>query len=306
MTSYAPITTDMTSSDAFGAVLAHNFDRLVAWQDKARTWDDTEGVHQLRVSFRRLRSAFSVFRQILERDTRKFWMNEIKALADQTSLARDIDVLIEEGLPAFYAAQAERGGSACETTLNTILIDRRETAYEQVRAMLDSAAYKTFGRDFATWIDAQGWAAAPPRKRKRQQTLVIDMGRRILDRQDGDVLSFGRKADPGDAAEMHRLRIACKKLRYASEFFSPVFEGMDAYLKRMKGLQDILGLMHDAAVIQDLMDDALPADADAELRACVAVLVNWRTLQYQKKSRSFAAEWDAFESAPRPWSQGGK
>ena len=306
MKSYAPVSADMAAGAAFGAVLRHNLDLLSAWRDTARTWDDIEGVHQVRVSFRRLRSAFSVFRPILGREARKFWMDGIKTLADQTNRARDIDVLIDEGLPAFRLSP-QGAGLICPARFDAMMLEAREAAYADVRAMLDSAAFGVFMKDFPAWIDAQGWAQGdvPAKKRKRQGKGVVELGRRLLGKQDGAVLAFGRKADPGNAAEMHSLRIACKKLRYASEFFHPVFEDMDAYLKQMKGLQDILGLMHDAAVIRDLMGDVMPDDADAELRAYVEALAMWRAGQFEVKAASFAQEWAAFTTAERPWEDGG-
>src|SRR5690606_3590948 len=53
-------------------------------------------------------------------------------------------------------------------------------------------------------------------------------------------------------AEIHELRIECKKLRYLMEFFSPVFpkDGFRSILKPLKKLQDSLGLFNDRAVQQ--------------------------------------------------------
>ena len=56
---------------------------------------------------------------------------------------------------------------------------------------------------------------------------------------------------------MHKLRIECKKLRYAAEFFMPVFAGMDDFIGHMKGLQDLLGVMND--VPQDVWAEACKA-----------------------------------------------
>ena len=58
-------------------------------------------------------------------------------------------------------------------------------------------------------------------------------------------------ADTPDA-EIHELRIECKKLRYLMEFFGPVFPQDDFrdILKPLKKLQDSLGLFNDMAVQQ--------------------------------------------------------
>jgi CHAD domain-containing protein len=294
----------MSTSTALSTVLAHNLNTLSVWQNKARTWDDTEGVHQVRISFRRLRSALNIFRPILTRDVRLFWTAKIKELADLTNMARDIDVLIEEGLPAFQEAYSDER-FAGEERFNIILHTQREAAYKQVRAMLDSGDFGTFMRDFPIWIDSQGWSQGdlPHKKRKRQTINIVTMGKRLLDKQDSAVREFGHTVNPENTKEMHRLRIACKKLRYASEFFFPVIEGLDTYLQHLKGLQDILGIMHDSAIIKDLLENIMPSDLDSDINTYIRGLVDWRTHQYQAKRGTFADQWAIFEQATRPWAQ---
>ena len=302
MKTYAAISPDQTAGDAFAAILAHNQKNLNAWRDKARTWDDVEGVHQVRVTFRRLRSAFSIFRPILDRDTRKRWSRDTRDLVDQTGMARDIDVLITEGLPDFRSARPDikkRGRSE----LDAILFDRRSEAYDQVRTMLDSEACRSFDKEFFQWIDTAGWKtdALSKKKRRRLDEPVDFLARHILDKQDRAVREMGDATDPEDSEAMHRLRIECKKLRYASEFFFPLFPDIDAYLKNMKGMQDVLGVMHDAAVLPQLMHEIVPAKHAAAVAPQVQGLIAWRAEQYLEKSAQFEEQWSAFVAAQRPW-----
>ena len=61
-----------------------------------------------------------------------------------------------------------------------------------------------------------------------------------------------------DARDRHKLRIAIKKLRYASEFFENLFPGrkrkkrLSVFKDRLKALQDRLGALNDIAVQQKL------------------------------------------------------
>src|SRR5690606_23218112 len=52
----------------------------------------------------------------------------------------------------------------------------------------------------------------------------------------------------GEAARLHELRIACKRLRYATEIFDPCLgrEFMTEHHPRLKETQDHLGAMNDA------------------------------------------------------------
>ncbi|MFC1673337.1 CHAD domain-containing protein [Pseudomonadota bacterium] len=302
MKTYPAITPGQSASDAFAVILRHSLGNLDDWRNTARTWDDIEGVHQVRVSFRRLRSALSIFRPMLARDARRRWSQDIKALVDLTGMARDIDVLIDEGLPAFQGANPHALGPG-HSHMNDALRIKRTEAYENVRAVLDSAELKTFRTAFDQWIATAGWndASTTKKKRKRSQGSVMTLARRILTKQHDNVLAFGREADPNNPLEMHRLRIACKKLRYASEFFYPLFDGMDAFVANMKGLQDTLGLMHDAAVIHDLMAQLLPPEVDPELDRYVQALIAWRMEQYRSKAAHFQEQWATFERSARPW-----
>lgn len=56
-------------------------------------------------------------------------------------------------------------------------------------------------------------------------------------------------------AQVHELRIHCKKLRYLMEFFAPFFPGKDInrLIKALKKLQDTLGTFNDCAVQQEAL-----------------------------------------------------
>jgi CHAD domain-containing protein len=53
-------------------------------------------------------------------------------------------------------------------------------------------------------------------------------------------------------AELHRLRIHCKKLRYLLEFFRNLFapSDLESLVKALKGLQDSLGTFNDLGIQQ--------------------------------------------------------
>jgi len=302
MKTYAAITPDQKASDAFAAILSHILNNLDTWQDKARTWDDIEGVHHIRVTFRSLRSAFSVFRPVLDRKTRKRWSNIIKDLVEQTGMARDLDVLINEGMPAFHEDNFDLE-IAGKMKLDEVLTDKRSEAYDRVRLMLDSDAYRDFKTDIAKWIENAGWYTddLSKKKRKRLGKPVDILARRILSKQDHLIRGMGDKIHIEDSTGMHRLRIECKKLRYANEFFFPLFQDMNAFLKNMKSIQDILGVMHDAAVLPGLMEQIIPKAQDPTLMTYVEVLIDWRTEQYRVKSINFKHKWLNFVGAQRPW-----
>jgi hypothetical protein len=71
----------------------------------------------------------------------------------------------------------------------------------------------------------------------------------IIARHRSAVTAARRAARTQDPADFHRLRIRCKRLRYALEFVSEIYDGRTrGVVRRVVRLQDCLGLMQDAEV----------------------------------------------------------
>lgn len=295
----ASIAKEQTVSEAFQAILRHNYEYLVQWEQAARNWEDIEGVHQLRVSFRRIRSAFSAFRDAVPKDASAYWSEQARWLAGELGLARDLDVFIDEGLQPTRGLLSLPG----EDRMMALAERHRAEAYERVRAMLDSDRYAEFRRDFPIWVDAAAWEQAELKKRpaKRLHSAVLPFSRKLLDRLERRVLESGTHVDKRAPEQMHQLRIECKKLRYGAEFFTPIIPGLNEFIGHMKGLQDLLGVMNDVAVMKQLLQQLLEGEADAEVAQYAGGLVGWRTRQFHELLNSFDDRWEEFTRAKHPW-----
>jgi CHAD domain-containing protein len=83
-------------------------------------------------------------------------------------------------------------------------------------------------------------------------TKLARVTARLLDRQQARARRRGRKAKSGEEGDMHRLRIALKKLRYTAEFLAPLYskEKVRRYIKKLRGLQEHLGAINDIAHVR--------------------------------------------------------
>jgi sugar phosphate isomerase/epimerase len=83
--------------------------------------------------------------------------------------------------------------------------------------------------------------------------------RRVLAVRIGEVYSYdGLVADPANVTELHDLRIACKRLRYLLEIFGIAFEAdLEPFLEEVRGLQDLLGDIHDCDVQIPMLEQHL-------------------------------------------------
>ncbi len=295
-----PIHSRQSVSDAFVSILRNNLADVLTWQDVARTWDDIEGVHQLRVCFRRMRSALSVFRDAIPREQTAAMADEMRWIAGELGPARDLDVFISDGLGSVASMLPLKG----EEALRRVAEERRAQVYEnQVRVMLDSERYRRFHEDFPQWLEARPWEQAEMSK-KRAKALhsgIVSYSRQQLDKQNARVLAAGLHIDRENTTEMHALRIECKKLRYAAEFFRPIFDGLSGFIAHLKGIQDLLGTMNDVAVTQGLLDDLLADSNDHELLIYAGGLIGWRNCEYRHMLLRFDEYWEELVGARHEW-----
>lgn len=83
--------------------------------------------------------------------------------------------------------------------------------------------------------------------------------RRILAVRIGEAWSYGPAViHPGRVTELHDMRIAFKRLRYLLEIFQVAFPAdLAPFIDEVKGLQDILGEIHDRDVQVPMLHDHL-------------------------------------------------
>jgi CHAD domain-containing protein len=88
-------------------------------------------------------------------------------------------------------------------------------------------------------------------------TPIGEVAGRLLEKRQRKLLSRARGLMRLSAEKRHRVRIAGKKLRYASEFFVSLFHGEPAlvYIKGLEGVQEILGSLNDNAVTASLLKE---------------------------------------------------
>ncbi len=295
-----PIHAEQSTSEAFATILRHNLDSMLTWCDSARSWDDIEGVHQVRVSFRRMRSALSLFRDAAPKAATEHWGEEMRWIAGELGNARDLDVFLTEGLAEASTQLPLAGGDR----LQTLAEQQRARVYaERVVPMLDSERFAQFRDAFPAWVEARAWEQAKLKKKqaKRLHAGIVIYARALLDKQERRVLTAGTHVERDDAAALHQLRIECKKLRYAAEFFLPLFDGMDLFIGHMKGLQDLLGIINDVAVTRHLLDDLLRDERDYEVLVYAGGLIGWRSCQARHLLDRFDPCWEELVEAKHPW-----
>lgn len=216
--------------------------RLVGHDPATRVGDDPEGVHQMRVATRRLRSDLDTFGKVLDGSAVTGLRSELAWLAHLLGAVRDADVLGERlAVEVTTLAGSDRVGG--ERLLARLVEDRAAA-----RAVLLEAMGTT--RYAALLEQVVALARKPPLAAKASRRAAGVAGAFVPDRR--LMRAARRLADDPSSEALHKVRIRAKRCRYAAEAVAPVVGG-DArrYAAVMQRCQDVLGAHTDAVVAQE-------------------------------------------------------
>ena len=254
-----PLREDMSAADAFRAVAHACLRQMRINEDILLKGRDADALHQMRVAIRRLRSAFSLFGDLVDDPLGVRIRTELKEVTEPLGRARNLDVFLATILPAERERHPDETGLL---GLERQLEDERTKAYRDIAALLGSDAWRMLLLDLVGWINAGPWLRdeGPGRTALREEPARV-FAARELDRRRRQVKRRGRHLDELEPEERHRVRIAAKKLRYGAEFFAALFPGKkaakrhSAFGKALSDLQDHLGALNDIATGDELMRD---------------------------------------------------
>lgn len=246
--------------------------RLIAlsWLDQAaaafpRLQDpaDTEALHDFRVGLRRLRSCLRSYRAYLDESLPKKLRRRLRDLAASTGPGRDTEVQIE-----WLRGRSRHLGSYHRAGLAWILgrlEERMRAANEEMSARLP----KEFPRIEADLRERLSTYHTEIRLAQPSPTLA-EVTAGILRSQAAELESHLARVDgPEDEEEAHEARISAKRLRYLVEPFD--LPEAAALVKRTKKLQEILGELHDAHVLETELSESLQIAASERVRRLLEV-----------------------------------
>ena len=267
----------------------------------ARAGRDPEYLHQVRVALRRLNAALRVFGPLFPEGASAQPLASLRAVARALGPARDWDVFAAELLAA--AARRFPGHRGLHALV---------TAVARLRARTHNAARRAIGSrrttlavlGFARWLAAARWLEdLPPERRATWHGPVRPVARAMLERAHRRVLRRGRRIARRDAAQLHRLRIAAKRLRYAAGFFAPVFGRAKAepMLRVLGELQDLLGELNDCTVAPAMLAETRRLARGPLVGEACDMLEHWLAARAAQRRRRLAKQWKAFRRAPSFW-----
>jgi inorganic triphosphatase YgiF len=280
----------LTAGEAFRRIATTCVAHLRENEACAVAGEDPEGVHQMRVAARRLRSAISVFRESLPGAWTGRLTREVRWLTGEMAAAREWDVFLAETLAPLRESMA---GEPSLALLAARSAEARTRAYERVRAAAADPRHARLLLDLSRAL-AEGWEATVP---------VVAAARTVLAVRHEKALRAGANLAQLDAEGLHRLRIRLKQLRYAVEFFDGLFPGKQPrkYASALADLQTCLGILQDVAMTQPLLDSVTRGDEHDVLAHAAGLVSGWQAAAARRARDRLADRFERLTLRKRFW-----
>jgi inorganic triphosphatase YgiF len=243
--------------------------------EQAALAGEPEGIHQMRVAVRRLRSALLALKRPLQKKHYRWASEELRWIAHALAPVRNLDVFAASLVRP--VTQASSAGPDFERLIDATE-RRRGTVFEQAKLAILSERYTESMLRMLRWFVAREW---------RDQQIsehavvllapIVDVAPDLIERHHRKARKRSKKFEELTATQRHRLRIAVKHLHYTVEFLGSLFDKnqVRTFVTCLKSLQDDLGYANDVRVAHDLVDqisEATNQDARAISRAGGIVL----------------------------------
>ena len=268
-------------------MLAVHAAHLAVLEPDAGDWEDDE-LRRFRVAARRLRALLRAARPLVDESWARRLREELAWLARGAGEARDLDVLLaglreaaahfeigERFLLARPLQQLERERTAARAAFVQTL--RSERAIRLIACLELDVADAPAGTGAPVALDEIA-AAAFGRLRKCA---------RRLDREAAD-------------ADLHRLRLAVKRARYAAELAAEETGKPGArFVERAKSLQDVLGEHQDATVAEVRLRQLLGSREGSRWAVPGGRFIEHQYLRRQAARTAWPGAWWELEKAGR-------
>jgi CHAD domain-containing protein len=278
---------------------------MCALRERALDPDDVEGVHDMRVLSRRLRSAISDFEPYLRKP--RVSMVKLRAIARSLGAVRDEDVALAalKNLKASVTGEALDGVDLLEQERRS----RRDIAFTELEKAIKPSAIAAVLEEFHDRM--RTLATIRPAKstpnEERSGLIFGPLAAEVINQRLKEFRSAAGETiyRPTAIADLHELRIRAKRLRYAIELSMPCWgKRIKEVAKEVALMQTSLGELHDCDVWIEELGSRLKRAArrsrddlvNVRERAAAVWLLRHFTFKRTEHYGDALARWEEWES----------
>ncbi len=281
----APPVTDDPGAARFREMLLAQRQEMLVHEPGVRLGTDIENLHEHRVAARRTRAFVRAARDYIDPDWRREIADPLGALGDVTGPVRDLDVLLDH-IRTELDSLGEPDPAGGMVLVERLEGERREARKQLVDVLDDTPYRRVLGR-----------MRVPPRLAPGVDSVPLDqLARKEFRRLAKGVARLGGKPDDG---AIHRLRIALKRARYASELSSPAGKRGRRFLADARSLQTLLGEHQDAAIAEVRLRATTVVDAATSAAFVAGRLAERQRLRRERVLEQMPAAWKRLRKSAR-------
>jgi CHAD domain-containing protein len=291
----APLSPSDSAGYAVRAAVARGVERLVLHDPPTRL-GDVEGLHQMRVAARRLRSDLKTFERLLDPEWSRPLREELRWLGAALGAVRDIDVMQER--------LSEQAGDLRGDLdpLFEALAHRREPARANLMVALRSAR-------FVDLLDRLVEVVREPVLSELAEMPAADVLPTLARRSWRNLAQVAGALDAAspDAAH-HEVRVRAKQARYAAEAVAAALAPKQArhakrFAKRAAEVQGVLGTLQDTVVARATIAAAAESrPGDGRFNLAAGRMLEREVQAGEQARHDFPAAWDRLrEPKVRRW-----
>lgn len=269
--------------------------RMQLQEAGSRSGEDIESVHKMRVAVRRMRSLLDLIGDHYQGKTVAKTEKGLRDIARALGAIRDLDVLILD-LQVYSATLPPESKQHAQAIVGR-LDERRAKRRKRLNRFFDSKRYQRSLRHLERFATKKTKRARAHQRAYEPHELrhVLPV---LLHKRLATVRAYDTIFPAADDSHLHALRVDCKRLRYAIEFFAPVL-GSNAvsFLAQVVAMQDSLGRINDIAVFVKRLNrlGKLPPEQAAVVDAYTArrneELIQLRADFYEQWARFNTRAW---------------
>jgi inorganic triphosphatase YgiF len=292
---------DTTAEEAMFAIIELCIRHFVGNWSALLIGNHEESVHQARVALRRLRTALKILEKSFSGMQMQSFRDEAKEIAIILGDVRNLDVF-----NTFIKNESLKKYSSDESfkSLEVVLMNRRNSAYEAARELIKSANTSCFILELQEYIASKRWHSTVSAEVLEELSgSAKSFARMTLEQQYKRVKKAGKNFGALTSEERHQLRISVKNLRYSCDFFSSLFTDshrIKSFRKTLASLQDSLGLHNDAAMAAIVASD-LETSAVPEASRAIGIVIGWCAHETLSPDSEIAWQWHDFKQKKRFW-----
>ncbi|MFD2271761.1 CHAD domain-containing protein [Undibacterium arcticum] len=290
------LSSKLTVEQGFQIIVGNCLTQVQGNETGVAQGSDPESVHQMRVGLRRLRSALGLFAQVAPCPAAL--QAELNWLATELGAARDWEVFAGSTLTVVASACPDEPDlSQLQQAALAVAQENRQ----QAAAAVGSVRYAHLLLSLGGWTQGTRWRDLLADPERALAAPLAEFAAQTLTLCHGKLKKRGKRLRDGTPQVRHRVRIAAKKVRYATEFFQSLYPAKWArpFVEALTTLQDALGWLNDAAVAQGLLRHLAHSHPDVAYSA--GFVRGYLSVSTERDVRKLGKLWQQFAQMNCKW-----